>query len=233
QPEDSSTSNVKKIQVITFIHLVIDLLGFTVILPLFPALLDYYSKHDNSGLYYFLQNKVESFQSFFDVPKEFNSILFGGVLGSMFSLLQFLSSPVCGALSDIYGRKPILLCCLIGISMSYSLWFVASNFAIFVLSRIVGGLCKGNVSLSYSIMTDILDASSRSRGMALIGVAFSIGFIIGPAVGVAFSKWGTSGWFATSALYALVLSLLNICFCSFYFKETLPKVSKDAFNIIL
>ena len=55
-----------------------------------------------------------------------------------------------------------------GISISYGLWAVASNFAIFVLSRIVGGLCKGNVSLSYSIMTDILDVANRSKGMVSV-----------------------------------------------------------------
>ncbi|KAL7632771.1 UNVERIFIED_CONTAM: hypothetical protein RMT77_016895 [Armadillidium vulgare] len=213
----------KQVQWITFISLVIDLLGFTVILPLFPAILQYYSKHDSSGLYSLLQNSIRSFQDLLNVPEEFNSVLFGGVLGSLFSFLQFLSSPIFGALSDVYGRKPIIIFSLIGISVSYGLWFIASNFVIFVLARIIGGLCKGNVSLSYSVMTDILDPQSRSKGMALIGVAFSIGFIIGPVVGVGFSKWGTSGWFAASAFYAFSLSLVNILFCSYYFQETLPK----------
>ncbi|KAB7505361.1 Tetracycline resistance protein, class C, partial [Armadillidium nasatum] len=183
----------------------------------------YYSKHDSSGLYSLLQNSIRSFQGLLNVPEEFNSVLFGGVLGSLFSFLQFLSSPIFGALSDVYGRKPIIIFSLIGISVSYGLWFIASNFVIFVLARIIGGLCKGNVSLSYSVMTDILDPQSRSKGMALIGVAFSIGFIIGPVVGVGFSKWGTSGWFAASAFYAFALSLGNILFCSYYFQETLPK----------
>lgn len=59
---------------------------------------------------------------------------------------------------------------------------------------------------------------------ALIGVAFSIGFIVGPAVGAMFSKWGTTGWFAASAFYALALTILNIIFVTLYFKETLPRV---------
>ena len=59
----------------------------------------------------------------------------------------------------------------------------------------------------------------------MIGVAFSIGFTFGPVVGVAFSKWGSSGWFAVSAVYALSLALINIVFVTFFFKETLPPVS--------
>ena len=59
---------------------------------------------------------------------------------------------------------------------------------------------------------------------ALIGVAFSIGFIVGPGIGALFSKWGTAGWFAASAVYSLSLTLINILFVSFFFRETLPKV---------
>ncbi|KAF2351000.1 Major facilitator superfamily, partial [Trinorchestia longiramus] len=150
---------------VVFLSLVLDLLGFTVILPLFPALLDYYSKHDSSGLYATLLSGVSSFQSALGVPARFNSVLFGGVLGSLFSLLQFLSSPLTGALSDVYGRKPLLIATLVGVGASYAVWAVASSFSVFVLARIIGGLSKGNVSLSYSVMTDILDASTRAGGM--------------------------------------------------------------------
>ncbi|XP_076039721.1 major facilitator superfamily domain-containing protein rtet [Oratosquilla oratoria] len=228
---DSSDTKVSKsderkthpMQIVTFLSLLLDLLGFTVILPLFPALLDYYAQHDTSGLYSFLLGGIAAFQDYLKVPFRFNSVLFGGLLGSLFSFLQFLSSPVTGALSDVYGRKPVLCCTLVGIAVSYGTWAFASNFAIFVLARILGGVSKGNVSLAYSIMADVSHASNRAKGMALVGIAFSIGFIIGPAVGALFSKWGSSGWFQVSALYAFTLAVLNIIYFSIFFKETLPK----------
>ena len=68
----------KNAQVIVFISLLLDLLGFTVILPLFPALLDYYSHNDSSGLYSYLLGYVSSFQNYMGIPSKFNSVLFGG-----------------------------------------------------------------------------------------------------------------------------------------------------------
>merc|ERR1719361_1285305 len=79
-----------------------------------------------------------------------------------------------------------------GISLSYLLWVLSSNFAIFVLARVIGGISKGNVSLSTAIVTDVSTPSSRGKGMALIGVAFSLGFLFGPMIGAAFSVWGNS-----------------------------------------
>ncbi|XP_045614000.2 major facilitator superfamily domain-containing protein 10 isoform X1 [Procambarus clarkii] len=215
-----------KMQAVMFISLVLDLLGFTVILPLFPALLDYYSKNDASGLYAASLTWVITFQQWIGIPSRFHSVLFGGLLGSLFSFLQFLASPITGAMSDVYGRKPIFICSLIGVAVSYGMWAVASNFTLFVLARIIGGTTKGNVSLAYSVMTDISDEKSRAKGMALIGVAFSVGFTIGPAVGAVFSRWGSTGWFAASAVYALSLALCNIVYFYIFFKETLPETKR-------
>ncbi|XP_064102858.1 major facilitator superfamily domain-containing protein 10-like [Macrobrachium nipponense] len=222
--DDAKRKDSSRVQTVMFISLLLDLLGFTVILPLFPALLDFYSKNDSSGLYGKLVSWVSAFQNVIGVPTKFHSVLFGGLLGSLFSLLQFLSSPITGALSDVYGRnKPIFFLLQVGIALSYAMWAMASSFPLFIMARIIGGTTKGNVSLAYSIMTDILDEKTRSRGMALIGVAFSIGFTIGPAIGAAFSRWGSSGWFMISAIYALVLAILNIFYFAIFFEESLPE----------
>lgn len=224
---DVKRKDSSRVQTVMFISLLLDLLGFTVILPLFPALLDFYSKNDSSGLYAKLVSWVSAFQDVVGIPSKFHSVLFGGLLGSLFSLLQFLSSPITGALSDVYGRKPIFIGTLVGIALSYAMWAMASSFPLFIMARIIGGTTKGNVSLAYSIMTDILDEKTRSRGMALIGVAFSIGFTIGPAIGAAFSRWGSSGWFMISAIYALVLAILNIFYFAIFFEESLPEVASS------
>jgi len=91
---------------------------------------------------------------------------FTGFLGSMYSFLQFLGSPIIGALSDIYGRKPLMLLCLTGISLSYLLWALSTNFGIFVLARFVGGISKGNISLSMAIISDV--TSPKTRGKAMV-----------------------------------------------------------------
>ena len=98
---------------IVFISLLLDLLAFTMILPLLPSLLEYYRLNDKAGLYQSLSNSVKFFQELVGAPDKFNSVLFGGFLGSMFSFLQFIVSPIVGGLSDCYGRKPIMMVCLV------------------------------------------------------------------------------------------------------------------------
>lgn len=98
---------------IVFGSLLLDLLAFTMILPLLPSLLEYYRLNDKAGLYHTLSNSVKYFQELVGAPDKFNSVLFGGFLGSMFSFLQFIVSPIVGGLSDCYGRKPVVLVCLV------------------------------------------------------------------------------------------------------------------------
>ncbi|KAI2664382.1 Major facilitator superfamily domain-containing protein 10 [Labeo rohita] len=157
--EDVRSSRVIRV---VFLALLLDLLGFTLILPLLPSILDHYSQTGSV---------VDWFREAVGVPMEtkYNSVLFGGLIGSLYSLLQFLSSPITGALSDDYGRKPLLL------------------FTIFLLSRVVGGICKGNVSLCTAIVADLPCPKARNKGMAMIGVAFSLGFTLGPLMGAYFA----------------------------------------------
>ncbi|XP_014288255.1 major facilitator superfamily domain-containing protein 10 [Halyomorpha halys] len=217
-----------KMSFIIFWSLLIDLMAFTMILPLMPALMDHYQKTDPSdGLYQYFSSIINKFQVQVGAPDAANSVLFGGFLGSLFSFLQYVVSPLAGGLSDRYGRKPILLSCLIGIAVSYGLWAVSYNFAFFVIARIIGGLSKGNVSITMAIITDVSTASTRAAGMALVGIAFSMGFIIGPLIGAFIAKWaifsGNMYWFVLPALFALFLSIVDIIFIFFFFEETLPK----------
>lgn len=98
---------------IVFGSLLLDLLAFTMILPLLPSLLEYYRLNDKAGLYHTLSTSVRYFQELVGAPEKYNSVLFGGFLGSMYSFLQFVASPIMGGLSDSYGRRPILLICLV------------------------------------------------------------------------------------------------------------------------
>lgn len=100
---------------IIFISLLLDLLAFTIILPLLPTILERYRHDDSSGLYVLLSTQIRYFQELVGAPDKYSSVLFGGFLGSMFSFLQFVVSPIMGALSDCYGRKPILLISLVSL----------------------------------------------------------------------------------------------------------------------
>ncbi|XP_060690615.1 major facilitator superfamily domain-containing protein 10 [Hemiscyllium ocellatum] len=225
--EASSHDGSSHIITIVFLMLLIDLLGFTLILPLLPSILEYYGKTDHDGIYQSLQHSVVWFADMIGVPsvRKYNSVLFGGLIGSMFSVLQFLVSPVTGAASDHFGRRPLMMLTTVGLIASYALWAFSQNFGIFLLSRIVGGISKGNVSLSTAIIADLPSPRARSKGMAMIGVAFSLGFTIGPMIGAYFaSSTGKDGsFFLQTAQLALVFAVSDLIFIFLFLPETLPR----------
>jgi ferrochelatase len=223
-----------------FLILFLDLIGFTIIFPLFPALAQYYIEQDPNN--FFLKgifsliatinpdsmgdNPLGSFQTI---------VLFGGILGAVYSLLQFLFAPFWGSLSDKIGRRPILIISMMGILVGHGLWFFAGNFTILLLARLIGGLMSGNISTATAVMADITSPQTRSRGMAFVGIAFALGFIIGPAMGgilslvnfsVLFPQLSVYGVnpFSAPALLSFVLTFINITFLLRNFPETLPKL---------
>ncbi|XP_055586982.1 major facilitator superfamily domain-containing protein 10 [Uranotaenia lowii] len=213
-----------------FFSLLLDLLAFTMILPLLPSMLEFYKQNDAGGLYGSLSRSIRSFQEWVGAPDRFNSVLFGGALGSMFSLLQFIASPIAGGLSDHYGRKPVMVVCAVGIAASYGLWAYSHNFMLFVIARFVGGLSKGNISICMAVITDVSNHQNRGKAMALVGIAFSLGFIVGPMIGAIFSKLAdksSSHWFWLPAMFAMCLALLDVLFVGFYLKESLPKEKRS------
>ncbi|CAG9855334.1 unnamed protein product [Phyllotreta striolata] len=222
----AKTGKVHSTVYVVFVSLLLDLLAFTMILPLLPSLLDHYKENDSNGLYHWLSGNIRDFQLLVGAPERFNSVLLGGFLGSLFSFLQFLAAPVFGGMSDVMGRKKVMIICLVGISASYVLWALSKNLVIFIIARFLGGISKGNVSLSMAIIADVSSNETRNKGMALVGIAFSLGFIVGPLIGAIFAIWAkqrSDEWFVVPALFALFLSLVDMVFFITYFKETLPK----------
>ncbi|KAL3975486.1 tyrosine-protein phosphatase non-receptor type 14/21 [Sarotherodon galilaeus] len=224
--EDEGTFSTKVIKIV-FIILLLDLLGFTLILPLLPSILDHYAE-SGDGVYQSLQSVVDWFRVAVGIPleKKYNSVLFGGLIGSLFSLLQFLASPVTGALSDSYGRRPLLMLTTLGLMSSYAVWAVSRSFSMFLLFRVIGGISKGNVSLCTAIIADLPCPKARNRGMAMIGVAFSLGFTVGPLMGAYFaisSKATGNVFYLTPALLALAFSTADLLFIWLMLPETLTK----------
>jgi MFS family permease len=237
-PDDANAKPTVSLGVI-FLTIFIDLLGFTIIFPLFPAILQHYLAVDgSSGLLGWLVARIDDFARLAGSNSNYREVLFGGVLGSIYSFLQFLLSPVWGALSDRVGRRRVLLITVSGTALSYVLWFFSGSFGLFVLARLIGGGFAGNLSVATAAVADVTTRENRAKGMGLVGVAFGLGFLFGPALGSIaamhdFSpyhprlvSWGMNP-FSGAALLALIFSLINLIWVATRFKETLDPQHRD------
>ena len=223
---------------VVFLTIFLDMVGFSVIFPLFPAMLDHYLDRESllgGGL---LTDFVRSLQGLaFEGDSQnkdfrFETVIFGGALGSLYAILQFFFAPIWGRLSDKIGRRPVLMFTLAGTCLGYGLWIFAGSFWVLVLSRILGGVASGNLSVATASIADVTSRESRSKGMAFVGVAFGLGFIIGPALGGFASQWSWGNGenlvfglnpFSLAALISFCLALINWFWLAFSFKETLPE----------
>ena len=162
--------------VIIFVTVFIDLLGFGIIIPLLP----FYA---------------ESFGA---------SAFAIGLLGTSFSLMQFLFSPIWGRWSDRIGRKPIILIGLLGSCLSYVTMALATSLTLLFIARIVGGIAGANIPTAQAYIADITTPEDRARGMGLVGAAFGMGFIFGPAIGGLLSRFSpeTPMWCAAALCFA-------------------------------
>ena len=221
-----------------FLTLFLDLVGFSIIFPLFPAMLDYYlptGQGEKSLLGQIVSPLANWAQSSGTAnPRFMTSVLFGGILGSLYSILQFICAPLWGAYSDRVGRRKVLLITISGLALSYIAWFFASSFWILLLARILGGAMGGNLSVATAAVADSTTREERSSGLAIVGIAFGLGFIVGPAIGGLFAKidlttiapyleaFGVNP-FSVPALVSLILTLINLAWISLRFEETLPE----------
>jgi MFS family permease len=222
---------------VVFLIIFLDMVGFSVIFPLFPEMLDHYLDRETENGGGLLTDFVSMINGMAFDPVDgnnflrFETVIFGGVLGSLYAILQFFFAPVWGRLSDKFGRRPILLLTVGGTCLGYGLWVFAGNFWILVMSRILGGIASGNLSVATASIADVTSRESRSKGMALVGVAFGLGFILGPALG----GWASTiplgseaqgvfvlNKFSLAAVISLALGVLNWVWLASRFKETLP-----------
>ena len=212
---------------VLFISLLLDLISFTFILPLFPSLLSFYLTHSPpNSLLPKIIHYLNLYKSSFAIPinSKYDIVLLGGMLGSLFSFLQAIASPLIGTASDRYGRRTALLWCMVGNIISVALWLAAVDFRTFLLSRVVGGLSEGNIQLAVAIATDISDDSQRSSTLALVGGCFSIAFTFGPALGAALAQVTAvaANPFAVAAGVSLLLILIETLYLYLYLPETHP-----------
>jgi len=173
-----------------FFVVVTDLIGFGIIIPLLPTI------SQNLGI------------SGFSL----------GLLTASYAIAQFISSPILGNLSDKYGRKPILIISKVGTVVAYILFAFSRNYYLILISRLLDGFTGGNIPAARAYISDITTKENRSKGMALIGIAFGLGFIIGPALGGIFFSIGKSQ--TLPGLIGASLSLLSLILTWIFLDES-------------
>lgn len=140
------------------------------------------------------------------------------LLSASFSLMQFLFAPLVGRISDRVGRRPVMLATIAVNALGYLLFGLAHSLPMLFLARITCGLGSANIATAQAIIADSTTPETRAKGMGMIGAAFGLGFVLGPAIGGVFSQWGL----AVPALVASGLSTLNLALAFFRLPETLP-----------
>lgn len=199
-----------KILAIILMTIFIDMLGVGILIPVMPLLLA-----DPSSEYYLLGTNT-TVQ---------NGYILLGFLTATFPFMQFLAAPILGQLSDKYGRKKILGISIFGTFLSYVGFAIAiylKNIPLLFLSRAIDGITGGNISVAQAAIADVTEPRHRAKNFGMIGAAFGAGFILGPFLGGKLSDPSVSSYFnaATPFLVAAALSLINVIFIIFIFKET-------------
>jgi MFS transporter, DHA1 family, tetracycline resistance protein len=166
---------------IIFAIVFVNLLGFGIIIPLLP----FYADHVGA------------------------SPLAIGLLFSSYALSQVVATPTLGALSDRYGRRPVLLFSLLGTVISFILLALANTLWLLFVARIVDGLSGGNISTARAYISDITEEKDRPRAYGMIGAAFGLGFIFGPALGGLLGRFGYPAPAAAAAALAAVALILT------------------------
>lgn len=146
-----------------FIVVFIDLLGFGILIPILPTFATIELHVDETAI---------------------------GIAIAIYSFIQFLFNPLFGELSDKYGRKPIIVICLVLNALGYIVFAFTTNFLMLMISRMIAGIGGSSIGVAQAYIADVTTKENRSKGMGLIGAAFGLGFVFGPLIGGFLSKFG-------------------------------------------
>ncbi|NNE89468.1 MAG: MFS transporter, partial [Silicimonas sp.] len=181
----------------------IDAIGISLILPIMPTLL----------------REVGEF------PLA-DAALWGGVLTTVFAVMQFLCGPLLGALSDRFGRRPVLLTSLSVMVLDYIVMAIAQTYWLLFVGRIIGGVTAATPATTGAAMADISKPEEKAARFGLFGAAFGIGFILGPPLGGLLAEFGTRAPFYAAA----VLVFANTVLGYFVMSETVTDKNRRAFS---
>jgi len=187
-PMGGDPSSSKRTLGIVFFTVFLDLVGFGIIIPIQP----FFAEHLGA------------------------SAAVVTLLGASFSLMQFIFSPFWGKLSDRVGRRPVMLISILMTAVGYTLFGFAESLEMLFFARMLAGVGSANIGTAQAIIADSTSPETRAKGMGLIGAAFGLGFIFGPAIGGIFSQFSL----ATPAFVAAGLCALNVVWAYFLLPET-------------
>src|SRR6266481_688737 len=179
--------------VVIFTTVFIDLVGFGIVIPVLP----FYAEGSR----------------FNATPRTV------GLLFASYSLMQLIFAPILGRLSDKYGRRPVLLISIIGTGIGFLILGLAKTLTMLFVGRILDGITGGNISTAQAYIADITTKENRAKGMGIVGAAFGLGFVFGPAIGGLLSRWGINVPF----LFAAGLAFANATLLYFVLPETVTK----------
>ncbi|MBC9909620.1 TCR/Tet family MFS transporter [Chitinophaga varians] len=187
-----------------FITLLIDVMGWGLIIPVMADLI--------AQLKHIPVNEASTY---------------GALLLSVFAITQFLFAPVVGNLSDRYGRRPVLLLSLLGFGIDYIILALAPHYWWLFIGRVIAGITGASFTTATAYIADIsTDETSKAKNFGLIGAAFGLGFVLGPALGALLATWGIRAPFYAAA----VLCLLNCLYGYFLLPESLSKENRRPFE---
>jgi DHA1 family tetracycline resistance protein-like MFS transporter len=186
-----------------FITVLVDVIGFGIIIPVMPKLISELIHGDISA-----------------------ASSWGGWLMFAYAFMQFVCAPVLGNLSDRYGRRPVLLFSLFGFGVDYILLSLAPSIGWLFLGRLIAGITGASFTAASAYVADISTPDKRAQNFGMIGAAFGLGFIIGPLIGGILGQFGARVPFMAAA----GLSLLNCLYGFFILPESLPPEKRRAFD---
>lgn len=187
-----------------FITLLIDVMGWGLIIPVMADLI--------AQLKHIPVNEASTY---------------GALLLSVFAITQFLFAPVIGNLSDRYGRRPVLLLSLLGFGIDYIILALAPHYGWLFIGRVIAGITGASFTTATAYIADVsTDETSKAKNFGLIGAAFGLGFVLGPALGALLATWGIRAPFYAAA----ALCLLNCLYGYFLLPESLAKENRRPFD---
>src|SRR6056300_1157229 len=187
-----------------FITMLIDVIGWGIIIPVIPGLIEELINGDIS-----------------------EAAKIGGWLTFAYAITQFIFAPLIGNLSDKYGRRPIILISLFGFTLDYILLAFAPTILWLFIGRIIAGITGASITTASAYIADISTPENRAKNFGMIGAAFGLGFIIGPVIGGLLGQYGARVPFYATA----VLCFINFLYGYFILPESLPKENRRAFDI--
>ena len=194
----------------------LDMLGIGILIPIIPQLLG-----EPSSPYYLL-----------DPSKGDLGLILLGLLVATYPLAAFFASPILGALSDKYGRKPVLFISILGTSASYFVFAFAiwtGNLPLLFISRLIDGATGGNISVAQAAIADSTAPEERTKAFGMMGATFALGFILGPFLGGVLSSPSILPFFSASTpfIFSGVLALANAFSIRFFFRESISEKHPD------